>query len=195
MLLSRLLSRLILVTVSSSALLLASCATLSVEECMVGNWQAIGYNDGVAGYPPSRLAAHSKACAKANVAADYESWERGRQLGLKQYCTVNNAYNIGRRGLELNRVCPASSTKRLQQANQQGREYYRLNKQLNDDRALLEEYEADYTKLRAGQMLDFEDEKEARRYLLSLPAELRRLEREIIYTERQLSRLNDVHRD
>jgi hypothetical protein len=107
---------------------------------MVGNWQAIGYNDGVAGYPPSRLAAHSKACAKANVAADYESWERGRQLGLKQYCTVNNAYNIGRRGLELNRVCPASSTMRLQQANQQGREYYRLNKQLNDDRALLEEY-------------------------------------------------------
>lgn len=84
---------------------------------------------------------------------------------------------------------------RLQQANQQGREYYRLNKQLNDDRALLEEYEADYTKLRAGQMLDFEDEKEARRYLLSLPAKLRRLEREIIYTERQLSRLNDVHRD
>jgi hypothetical protein len=44
-------------------------------------------------------------------------------------------------------------------------------------------------------MLDFEDEKEARRYLLSLPAKLRRLEREIIYTERQLSRLNYVHRD
>lgn len=71
--------RLVFIVVSSVTVL-SSCATLSVEECMVGDWQAIGYNDGVAGYPPSRLAAHSKACAKANVTADYKSWEHGRQL-------------------------------------------------------------------------------------------------------------------
>lgn len=159
---------------------------------MVGDWQAIGYNDGVAGYPPSRLAAHSKACAKANVTADYKSWEHGRQLGLKKYCTVSNAYNIGRRGLELNSVCPAEISRTLQKANRQGREYYNLNKQLSDDKELLGKYEAEYIKLRAGQMLDFEDEKEARRYLLSLPDELRRLERQISRTERQLNRLDHI---
>lgn len=180
--------------VLSSVMLLSSCATLSVEECVVGDWQTIGYNDGVAGYSANRLAAHSKACAKANVTADYKSWERGRQLGLKQYCTVSNAYNIGRRGLELNSVCPATMTRTLQQANRQGREYYSLNKQLSEDKALLDKYEADYIKLRAGQMLDFKDEKEARRYLLSLPAEFRRLERQISNAERRLNRLNYAHR-
>ena len=54
----------------SSIILLAGCATLSKEECTVGNWQMIGYNDGVAGHYPERLASHTKACAKANVAPD-----------------------------------------------------------------------------------------------------------------------------
>ncbi len=184
----------LILTVFSSAILLSSCATLSKEECVVGNWQAIGYNDGVAGYPSSRLAAHSKACAKAGIAADFQAWERGRQLGLKQYCTVNNAYNIGRRGVELNSVCPVNSMTTLQQANQQGREYYNLNKQLRDDNRLLEKYEAEYIKLRDGEMLDFDDEKEARRYLLSLPTELRRLQRRIIITENQLNNLNLINR-
>jgi len=185
------LTKLIFIVVSSVTLL-SSCATLSVEECVVGNWQAIGYNDGVAGYSANRLAAHSKACAKADVAVDFESWERGRQLGLEKYCTVSNAYNIGLRGLELNSVCPAKISRTLQKANQQGREYYRLKKQLSDDKELLDKYEAEYIKLRDGQMLDFENEKEARRYLLSLPNELRRLERQISRTERRLNRLDHI---
>lgn len=184
----------VILIIFSSAVLLSSCATLSKEECVVGNWQAIGYNDGVAGYPSNRLAAHSKACAKVGIAADFQAWERGRQLGLKQYCTLSNAYNIGRRGVELNSVCPVDSLYALQQANQQGREYYSLNKQLNDDNKLLEKYEAEYIKLRDGDMLDFEDEKEARRYLLSLPAELRRLQRRISITETQLNNLNLINR-
>ena len=39
--------------------LLSACATLSKQECTIGDWQAIGYNDGVAGYAADRLAAQS----------------------------------------------------------------------------------------------------------------------------------------
>ena len=173
-----------------SIILFSGCATLSKQECAVGDWQAIGSNDGVAGHYSNRLASHAKACAKAGVAPDYRAWERGRQLGLKQYCTVSNAYNLGRRGRELNSVCPATMTSTLQQANQQGREYYTVNSQLNEDRNLLEKYQAEYIKLRDGEMLNFDNEKQARARLLSLPAELRRVRYRIAHNEEQLESLN-----
>ncbi len=116
------------VTVLSSTYLLSGCATLSKEECLVGDWQAIGYNDGVAGYHSERLASHAKACAKASIAPDYQAWERGRQLGLKQYCTTNNAYNLGRRGRKLNNICPIAMVNTLQNANQRGLDYYALER-------------------------------------------------------------------
>lgn len=177
-----------------SVLLLSSCATLSKQECTVGDWQAIGYNDGVAGYYADRLASHAKACAKANVAPDSQAWERGRMLGLKQYCTVNNAYNIGRRGRALNSVCPAAMTSTLQQVHQQGREYYTLNTQLDKDKQQLEKYRVEFSKLQEGKMLGFDNEKDARAYMISLPAEFQKISRRIDRTQKQLTLLNQVNR-
>lgn len=175
-----------------SIVLLSSCATLTKEECMVGNWQTIGYNDGVAGYYSDRLASHTKACAKASVAPDYQAWERGRQQGLKQYCTVSNAYNIGKRGRTLNSVCPAAMANTLQKVNQQGKEYYTLSSKLEDDRRLLEKYQSEYSKLRNGEMLDFKDEKEARARLVYLPAEFQRIKRRVNNNESRLDLLNQM---
>ena len=162
---------------------------------MVGDWQAIGYNDGVAGYYSDRLASHAKACAKTSVTPDYQLWERGRQLGLKQYCTVTSAYNIGRRGKKLNNVCPIALASSLQVANQKGLDYYTLDNQLDKDRRLLETAEEEFKKLKNGEMLDFETEKEARTRLLSLPAELRDIEHRIYNTQKQLALLNQMNSD
>lgn len=178
----------------SSAAILSSCATLSKQECVIGDWQTIGYNDGVAGYHSDRLAAHAKACAKAGVAPDYEAWQRGRQLGLKQYCTTNNAYNVGRRGQRLNSVCPATSASALQRANQRGLDYHTLESQLDKDQRLLDIYQDEFDKLESGEMLDFANEKEARARLLSLANELRQAQRRIHITQRQLDTLNRSHR-
>lgn len=174
----------------SSACLLSSCATLSQQECMVGDWQAIGYNDGVAGYDSNRLAAHTKACAKASIAPDYLAWERGRTLGLKKYCTVNNAYNLGKRGRQLNHVCPIASAPLLQQANQQGHDYYTLDRQLNTDKRLLKSYQTELSQLKNGAMLDFVTEKEARARLLFLSDEVHQLKSRISITKMQLNALS-----
>ena len=173
-------------SIISSVYLLSGCATLSKQECTIGDWQTIGYNDGVAGYHSDRLASHTKACAKAGVAPDYQSWERGRQSGLKQYCTVNNAYNVGRRGRQLNTVCPVANARMLQQANQQGLDYYKLDSQLDEDKRLLDTYQAEFHKLENGDMLDFANEKEARARLLSLSDEIRQTKRRIQSTQKQL---------
>lgn len=174
--------------------LLSACATLSKQECMVGDWQVIGYNDGVAGYDADRLASHTKACAKAGIAPNYQLWERGRQLGLKQYCTVTNAYNIGRRGRKLNNVCPITMANTLQSAHQRGLDYYTLDSQLEKDKRLLETRELEFDKLKDGEMLDFETEKEARARLIALPTELREIKRRINHTQSQLASLNLLNR-
>ena len=174
---------------AASILLLASCATLSKEQCAIGDWQAIGYSDGVAGYYADRLSLHAKACAKAGVAPDYQAWERGRQQGLKQYCSADNAFALGRRGQALNSVCPAEVSHRLQNINAQGREYYALSNQLREARNQLKQYQTEYIKLRDGEMLNFKSEKEARARLLSLPARIRRLRQQIADTEAQLESL------
>ena len=177
-------------SVFGSIYLLAGCATLSKQECLVGDWQAIGYNDGVAGYHSDRLASHTKACAKASVAPDYQAWERGRKLGLQQYCTINNAYNIGRRGRQLNNVCPITMANTLQSANQKGLDYYTLDSQLDKDSRLLDTYQSEFDKLENGEMLDFSNEKEARARLLSLSDEIRDTKRRIRITQQQLDSLN-----
>ena len=174
----------------SALLLLSSCATLSKEECLIGNWQTIGYNDGVAGHGPERLASHTKACAKANIAPDYKTWERGRLIGLEKYCTVSNAYNLGRRGQTLNSVGPVAMTTSLHNSHQQGQEYYTLNKQITEDKQLLEKYRLEFNKLQSGEMLDFKNEKEARQRLLALPEEFRRLSRRVDNNEKRLALLN-----
>ena len=51
-------------------LLIASCATLSKDECRAGDWQAIGLEDGAKGRLTSFFDKHVKACAKHEVAPE-----------------------------------------------------------------------------------------------------------------------------
>lgn len=85
-------------------------------------------------------------------------------------------------------------TSTLQKANQQGQEYYTLNSQLAKDKQLLEKYRTEFNKLQSGEMLNFDNEKDARARLLSLPAEFQRISRRVDNTERQLELLNQLNR-
>ncbi|MDN6276457.1 DUF2799 domain-containing protein [Psychrobacter sp.] len=180
--------------VLGSIVLLSGCATLSKQECLIGDWETIGYNDGVSGYQSDRLASHAKACAKASVAPDYSAWERGRQQGLKQYCTTNNSYNLGKSGRDINNVCPASMASALERANQRGLDYYELESQIDEDNRLIDKYQDEFDKLESGDMLGFDSEKEARARLLSLADEIRKAKRRIYSSERQLDLFNQQDR-
>jgi len=73
--------------------------------------------------------------------------------------------------------------------NQQGLEYDTLNSQLNEDRSLLERYQAEYIKLRDNEMLNVDHENKHAR-LLSLSVELRKVRYRIANTEAQLKLLS-----
>lgn len=176
-------------TVLMAAVMLCGCATLSKEECMTGNWEAIGFSDGAAGRSAERLNSHNRACAKVGISPDYHAWERGRQAGLKQYCTTDNAYQTGKQGYTLNAVCPADITANLQRINADGRAYHLAQTQLQQTQRDLEQHQQQYRKLRDGDNLDFKSEKEARAYLLSLPDTIRKERQHITDMQQRISDL------
>lgn len=122
-------------------LALTSCATLSKEECLSGNWNEIGFRDGTNGETSAFIQKHAKACEKSGVVPQQSVWEQGRQRGLPVYCTPTKAYEVGKNGYQMNAVCPASQAASLQAANSKGREYHKFTRQINDVRDKIRENE------------------------------------------------------
>lgn len=112
--------------------LLASCASLSKEECLSANWHTIGYTDGAAGRTADYIAQHQEACARVNVTPDLNAWLAGREQGLPQYCTPVNAYAVGRRGSALSPVCPEADATLLASAHSVGSRYHEIGRAISD---------------------------------------------------------------
>lgn len=85
---------------------LAGCATLNEKECHTTNWSELGRSDGAKGYEASRLGDHIEACGKFGVVPDGEAYRLGREEGLHQYCTPENALQLGTNGSGFHQVCP-----------------------------------------------------------------------------------------
>ncbi|HJV43600.1 DUF2799 domain-containing protein [Caulobacter sp.] len=93
--------------VAVAGLVTASCATMSQEECLRGDWRAVGYDDGASGHAMSRIDEHAKACLKTGVTPDIRLYAQGREEGLVRYCTEANGFRVGREGHSYANVCPA----------------------------------------------------------------------------------------
>jgi hypothetical protein len=112
-------------TLALAALLaLGSCATLTEEECRAGDWFQIGVNDGAEGRGTDHIEAHRRACARAGVSPDVESWLRGRERGLRLYCRPEKAYAVGRNGRSIAPGCTAAELERMRPAHDWGMRYY-----------------------------------------------------------------------
>lgn len=86
---------------------LSSCATMSEDQCLAGAWGEVGFADGAAGYPASRLSEHAQACARHGVAPDEAIYYSARNDGLRRYCTPAGGFEAGRTGRGYAGVCPA----------------------------------------------------------------------------------------
>jgi hypothetical protein len=86
---------------------LGSCASISKEECLAGDWAGIGARDGAAGQvADAQFSRHIDACAKVAVTPDRAAWTRGYQAGLAQYCTPASGLREGLAGRRYGQVCP-----------------------------------------------------------------------------------------
>jgi hypothetical protein len=112
-------------------LALASCASLSEEECRAADWFQIGVTDGAEGRGPERLEAHRRACADLGIAPDAERWLQGRERGLRLYCTPQKAYEVGRRGASIGEGCTSAELTRMRPAHDWGRAYWRVGLEID----------------------------------------------------------------
>ncbi len=169
-----------------SICLLTACAipSLSKEQCLTGNWHAIGYNDGVAGRYPNYISEHQQACAETGVIPNFQAWQTGRKQGLMHYCTEANAKRLGLSGISLNAVCPANQANRLQTIHDKAYRKYQRQREIARDERKLARYQRELHRLRRGEMLDFATESEAREYMLKIQEEIFILENRIRKNQR-----------
>ena len=86
--------------------MLASCASMSPQECKVANWYEVGQHDGARGEPLSTMQTRADDCGKAGVALNSQAYRQGRELGLRSYCRIENAVPLGLQGGSYAGVCP-----------------------------------------------------------------------------------------
>jgi hypothetical protein len=84
----------------------SGCATLSKNECLEADWYELGWRDGSSGKPRSLFQDHVESCMQHNVKPDRGAYYRGRDEGLKIYCTYDSGFKQGRRGRSFHHVCP-----------------------------------------------------------------------------------------
>jgi hypothetical protein len=132
-------NRCISAAVAAVLLLLASCASLSPEQCQNADWRQIGYADGANGLPGSRVQDHASACAKIGAKPDMEAYLSGRMEGLVGYCQPENGFDVGRRGAPDNAGdCPPHVRGAFLQNYRQGREINALEAQISSLRSTMD---------------------------------------------------------
>ena len=93
-----------------AAILLGACATgMSKDECALADWQTIGYEDGLRGFPAERIGAHRVACAKHQVTPNLAAYSAGRERGLREFCQPKNGFRAGLHGGGYANVCSGST--------------------------------------------------------------------------------------
>ncbi len=131
---------------ASLSLLAGGCATLDKSECREADWTIIGLEDGAGGRPLSYIGRHRKACAEYGVKPDLALYQRGHANGLKQFCTADNGFSLGRAGRNYNNVCPPDLNGRFLAGYETGRELHALSADIsrmqNDVRDMQTELDA-----------------------------------------------------
>ncbi len=130
----------------SIGLIVSGCATLDKNECLVANWESIGYEDGTRGRQAAWIGKHRTACAKYGVAPDLALYTQGREQGLTLYCRANVGYREGIKGKTYQNVCPVESERDFltgyrfgQRIHKIHSRIHRLKRQIKKEEKLLDE--------------------------------------------------------
>lgn len=192
--------------------LLGGCAgrpSMSENQCAAGDWQTIGYRDGVNGQRSTRLLDHQDACMEHGVAPSRSEYMVGWEQGVREYCEPNNGFHVGERGWTYNNVCPADLRSGFLSAYQQGRTLYDarvavagLEREIDQKTNRLASVKSEIVSSVAGQLdgeLTAEERIELASQMQRLVEEQERLKREIPDLEveldmksRELDRLNQT---
>lgn len=110
---------------------LSGCASMSGEECAMGDWHTVGFEDGAQGYTAKRLGDHRRACASHGIAPDFRAYQAGRDEGLQHFCQPSRGFHLGANGGHYNGVCSADLEPAFLDGYHSGSELYNLRANVN----------------------------------------------------------------
>ena len=120
------------ILIALAALLLGGCASIGEDECLAMDWRTVGYEDGATGMGIERLTWRRQACAKYGVTPDLDAYRAGRAEGLLEFCVRENGFRVGAAGRSYSGACPAPLAEEFLTAYEDGRQLWRLQRQLDD---------------------------------------------------------------
>jgi hypothetical protein len=173
---------------------LASCATMSPEECKVANWRDVGQRDGLQGEALSQLNDRAEDCAKGGVTINTQAYMQGRDEGLRSYCRVENAVPLGLSGGTYRGVCPGYIDAQFQMRFQIARAVHDLRsevKNLDSRTDTLERRLRDANRSEESRLRDAASEEERKKVRKSLDDERREIREQLSETDRRLRHKRD----
>lgn len=112
------------------AVALIGCETMSKEECRSADWFQVGYQDGRDGQARSHIEYIAESCAKTNIIPDRGRYFYGRDEGLREYCTAEHGFYLGKNGTSYNHVCPPESVGGFEASYNEGHRIYDARQQV-----------------------------------------------------------------
>jgi hypothetical protein len=122
-------------------LAVGGCASVSKNQCLVGDWETVGYRDGLNGAQSTALLRHQNTCLKHGVTPDREAYMGGWRNGVVQYCQPDNGFDVGNRGAGYANVCPEHLAHPFRAAYNDGRQLYLARVELDNLRTGIEQRE------------------------------------------------------
>ncbi len=107
--------------ISVATLGLSACVPhLSQQQCQSMNWYQVGYQDGSQGRNQRDLSSDIQDCARFKLTVNTGQYQKGWQVGVRQYCQPQTAYNMGVNGAPYNDICPSDLAGKFNQAYRSG---------------------------------------------------------------------------
>lgn len=112
-------------------LFLVSCASSGPQvSCLGRDWYEVGRREGAKGLPAPGAANFAPGCGFTPSSEEYGLYLQGRNAGLAEYCTPDNAFHLGKAELPYTQgVCPAFLEEDFLAALENGKQVSRLEKE------------------------------------------------------------------
>jgi len=108
------------------------CTTLTEGECRNLDWQDLGYREGLRGEAVDNIDGYREDCSKYGIAADMPAYERGRGVGLREYCRPANGFKMGSTGSRFRDVCPRDLAGQFVVAYEDGRQLNNFRRRVTE---------------------------------------------------------------
>lgn len=122
---------------------LTGCASISEDQCRLGDWYQLGLQDGQQG-KTNQAANYSGDCAEYKVSVDTAKYNQGRDEGLKTFCTYDNGAFLGQNNQSYDNVCPSDLAKDFMAGYRPHRTLAKAKASLSERERTLSNYRAQY---------------------------------------------------